>query len=226
MVLIRSCLIPGCPTRREVPSDAYACPDCQLRLVRKLGEIETYLDIVSPVPSRSGDFSPRRPGYGSRPPLRLDVVAMLDPRTEINGTSGAVYADGEDDRLDEIPNIGADLGGWVRVLYEEHPDWAGTEWDGEVIAYADGAALLRSRCDWICRQPWVDEFAEGIFRVHGTLGMTVKDLPEKAYGQCIKVGCEGLVYRRSTDPTDPRLKCRTCSTTFDGLDLVRIRSES
>lgn len=217
MTVVRSCVIPGCPQRRELEGNAYACPDCQRRLVRKLADIETYLEIVNSAPSRSGDFGPRRPGYESRPPLRLDVVAMLDPRTEING-------DGPDDVVDEVPNIAADLGGWWRVVCSERPD---ADWDLPPNPLADNpqviATALRTNIGWICRQPWVDEFARDIGRVHGALRRACGDQPGKPVGKCIKVGCGGDVFRRSSDPTDRKLKCAECLTEFNGLDLVKIR---
>jgi hypothetical protein len=210
------CVIPTCRTQDDAEPGAYACSTCRTHLVRQLGEIETYLTIVSAVPGRSGDPGPIGRQFSSRPPLRLDVVAMLDPRTEINGASGAVYDGGvEDDVLDEIPNIGADLGGWVCMLYEQHPDWAGAEWDGEVIAYGDGAALLRSRCDWICRQPWVDEFADGIARVHGALRQVNGDAPDRPFADCPEV-VDGRVCGGPVSKHGDGLgaQCRTCRTSW------------
>lgn len=218
MAVVRSCVIPGCPQRRELEGNAYACPDCQQRLVRKLGEIEDYLSIVSAVPSRSGDFGPRRPGYESRPPLRLDVVAMLDPRTEING-------DGLDDVLDEVPNVGEDLAGWWRIVQEECEYHVVAGGRGSLVT-AGVAAYLRARIGWICRQPWVDEFANDIGRVHGALRAACGDAPPKSLGRCLDATCGGEVFRRSDDPQDARLRCGTCRTTYSGLDLVRIRSAS
>ena len=215
MTLLRSCVIPGCPARTELEPDAYACPNCRLRLVRKLADIETYLDIVSPVPGR-GAPGPRSTGYESRPPLRLDVVAMLDPRTEINGASGAVYADGEDDVLDEVPNIHADLDGWSQILREEHPDHPA----------GSGAWFLRTWCAWACQQSWIDEMARDVGRVHGALRAACGDAPGKPFGRCLDEACGGNVYRRSDDPQDIRLRCERCRTTYSGLDLVRIRSAS
>lgn len=217
MTLIRSCLVPNCPGAAELPPDAYACPDCQARLVRKLGEIEDYLAIVSPVPGR-GAPGPRAKGYESRPPLRLDVVAMLDPRTEING-------DGPDDVLDEVPNIGEDLAGWWRILQEERYYRAVAGGQG-MIVMPDVAAELRSNIGWICRQPWVDEFAQDVSRVHGALRQVCGDAPSKALGRCLDAGCGGEVFRRSDNPHDARLRCGRCGTSYSGLDLVRIRSAS
>lgn len=224
MTAVRSCLIPACPGRRELEPDAYACPDCQQRLVRQLGEIESYLDIVTAVPSRSGDFGPRRPGYASTPPLRLDVVAMLDRRTVVNG-------DGPDDVIDEVPNVWADLTGWARMVYEENPDHphVSDQWEAafdpsaHLVAWT---ALARAHIGWIATRPWVDEFAADISRVHAALRTACGDAPPKSLGRCLDPGCGGEVFRRSDDPHDGRLRCGTCRTTYSGLDLVRIRSGS
>lgn len=206
-MIVRSCVVPGCPGRRELEPDAHACPDCQVRLVRKLVDIENYLVIVSVVPGR-GAPGPRAKGFGSQPPLRLDVVAMLDPRTEING-------DGPDDVLDEVPNVMADLHGWSRLVHEEHPDHPGaSRW------------LLRGYIGWICQQPWVDEFAADIARVHGALRQACGDAPSKPLGRCLDEACGGQVYRRSDDPHDIRLRCGRCRTTYSGLDLIKVRMAS
>lgn len=212
MTLIRSCVVPGCKVRSELEPDAYACPDCRKALVRKLGEIETYLSIadIFEQPGRQGG-GPHAKGFESQPPLNLDVVAMLDPRTEING-------DGQDDRLDEVPNVHADLGGWAQILVEEHPD--GLDLPRGLTTQA---ALLRSRCDWIARQPWVDEMARDIHRVHSALRRACADLPPASVGECIALlddgDCKGDVY-----PTRDHdgVRCSRCGRLYYGMDLVRL----
>jgi hypothetical protein len=206
MSLVRSCVLPGCPGRRELEPGAYACGDCQLRLVRKLSDIETYLSIVSAVPVR-GAAGPHAKGYESTPPARLDVIAMLDWRTEINGASGA---DIDDDVLDEVPNVRADLDGWSRIVHEEHPEHPrGT-----------GGWFLRTRCDWIVHQPWVDEFAADIARVHGALRAACCDLPDEPVGECLTRGCDGRAY-----PTRDRdgVRCERCKRMYRGHELVQLR---
>lgn len=213
MTAVRSCVLPGA-RHGELVGDAYACESCQRGLVRKLGEVEDYLAIVSAVPSRSGDFGPRRPGYGSAPPLRLDVVAMLDPRTEINGA-------GPDDVVDEVPNIGEDLAGWWRVVQEERHYRIVAGGQG-TLPTAPIVVDLRTSIGWICEQPWVDEFAADITRVHGALRAVCGDAPPRAAGRCLDQACGGAVFRRSDDPRDPRLQCSVCRTTYDGFDLIRV----
>jgi hypothetical protein len=212
--LVRSCVLLGCSGRRELEPGAYACGDCQVRLVRKLADIGESIISAAPVHGAPG---PHAKGYRSTPPLRLDVVAMLDRRTEINGGSGA---DIDDDVLDDIPNVGADLGGWVRVLAEEHPDFDGEGWNADPIAYAWGADLLRSRCDWVVRQPWVDEFAADIARVHGALRAACCDLPDEPVGMCLTHGCDGRAY-----PTRERdgVRCARCRRLYRGHELVQLR---
>lgn len=213
MTTIRTCVLPDCPGRAELPPDAHACPDCQARLTRKLNEIEAYLAIVSVMPVR-GEPGRHAPGFASTPPLRLDVVAMFDPRTGING-------DGPDDELDEVPNVWADLFGWATVLIDEKPEYL------VMPQYVRNVPpLLRTRLGWIATRPWVDAFALDIARVHGALRRACKDAPPAAAGPCLRAGCGGKVYRRSDDPQDPRLRCASCQTTYDGLDLVRIKERA
>lgn len=205
MTLVRSCVLPGAQ-HAELESGAYACPTCQARLVRQLAEIESYLDIVSAVPSRSGDFGPHRPGFSSTPPARLDVIAMFDPRTEINGASGA---DIDDDVLDEVPNIHADLEGWWKVVYEEHPDPRG--------------GPLRTYVGWIATRPWVDEFASDIARVHGALRRACGDAPARPFAHCPEVvngtPCGGQVAMQSDGLG---AQCRNCRASWRRDQLLEL----
>lgn len=217
MTLVRLCGLPGV-YHEELEPDSYACPSCQERLHSQLLEIGNYLQIVSVMPSRSGEFTRHAPGFRSTPPLRLDVVAMLDPRTELNG-------DGPDDLIDEIPNIYADLQGWWQVVRNE----LGTGPQKETHYRPPARAFvwhLSVRDRWICRQDWVDEFAATVARIHAVLARACGDTAPKAWGRCLDQACSGHVFRRSEDPRDARLQCRTCRTTYDGLDLIRIGSVS
>lgn len=210
------CVVGSCRTHADVEPGAQTCAACRQHLTRQLSEIETYLGIVTAVPSRTADFGPHRPGFASSPPARLDVIAMLDPRTELNGF-------GPDDVLDEVPNIGEDLAGWWRVVQGEQ-DYHLVGGGHGMLVTASVAVDLRTSIGWICRQSWVDGFALDIARVHGALARACGDAPAKSFGKCIRAACEGWVYRRSDDPTDGRLRCARCSTTYSGLDLVKLRS--
>lgn len=209
------CVLPSCRTHADTEPGAMTCGACREHLTRQVGEIEQYLTIVTAVPARSGGFGPHRPGFASTPPARLDVIAMLDPRTELNGF-------GPDDVLDEVPNIRADLWGWVFVLFDEGREMP-TEPPSSWITLSF-AVTLRTQIGQICRQPWVDGFAADVQRVHGVLARACGDTPAKPLGRCLDAACGGPVFRRSDDPRDARLQCRACRTTYDGLDLVKIRS--
>lgn len=189
------CVIPTCRTHADAEPDAYACKPCRLHLVRQLGEIETYLTIVTAVPGRSGDPGPIGRQFSSRPPLRLDVVAMLDPRTEING-------DGPDDVMDEVPNIWADLDGWVRIIREEHPDHP-------------YGFLPRTYVGWIVTRPWVDDFARDVTRVHGALRQACGDAPGRPFAHCPQVA-EGRVCGGPIAMFDDGTgaQCRSCRSSW------------
>jgi hypothetical protein len=182
-------------------------------LVRKLADIEVYLSIVSARKLRLGDTA-LVSVFESEPPLRLEVVAMLDPRTEINGSPGLAYPDGEDDVLDEIPNIWADLDGWSRIVQEEHPDHPS----------GDGPWYLRVWCSWICQQPWVDECAMDITRVHTALRAACRDIPEGTKGQCISILPNGVECGADvfSTPDGNGVRCSACRRLYTGLDLARL----
>jgi len=208
MTVIRSCVLRG-QRHDELPADAYACPRCQLGLVRKLADVEVYLSIVSAVPIRVGDAGPLVSQFESTPPLRLEVVAMLDRRTELNGP-------GEDDVLDETVNIWADLYGWACILMEENPD---------AIPLGGGwPRYLRSWVSWIVRQPWVDEFAQDVTRVHAALRLACRDVPEGTKGHCISIlpngtECGADVF---STPDHDGVRCSSCRRLYTGLDLARL----
>lgn len=203
------CVIPTCRTAADAAPGGYTCAPCRIHLVRQLGEIEDYLAIVSPVPGRSGEPGPIGRRFESRPPLRVDVVAMLDPRTGITG-------DGPDDVLDEIPNVWADLGGWTRVVHEEHPD--------HPAGY--GPWYLRTRCDWICQQPWCDEFARDVARVHGALRQACGDAPPRPFAHCPQV-VDGRVCGGSIAMFDDGTgaRCAGCRTTWRRDKLLDLLDE-
>lgn len=206
MTVIRSCVLPG-SRHDDLPAGAYACPRCHMALVRKLADVEVYLSIVSAIPVRIGDSGPLSSEFESSPPLRLEVVAMFDPRTEINGP-------GEDDVLDEVPNVMADLDGWSRIVQEEHPD--------HPRGY--GPWYLRVWCSWICQQPWVDECAADITRVHAALRAACRDIPEGPKGQCISLLANGRECGADvfSTPDYDGVRCSACRRLYTGLDLARL----
>lgn len=211
------CVIPSCRTHADTEPGAQTCAACREHLTRQLGEIESYLSIVTAVPSRSGDFGPHRPGFASTPPLRLDVVAMLDPRTELNGF-------GPDDVLDEVPNIGYDLEGWLRVVWEEKkPDWSEIQRLSPIGALDRYAVLLRSHIGWICRQPWVEGFALDVARVHGALARACGDQPAKPFARCPAVVdgavCGGPVVMHADGEGS---QCRTCRASWRRDQLLEL----
>lgn len=210
------CVVPSCRTHADAEPGAQTCGACREHLTRQLGEIESYLSIVTPIPSRSGGFGPHRPGFASTPPLRLDVVAMLDPRTELNGF-------GPDDVLDEVPNIGEDLGGWWRVVCQERDEFSlppnVLTQDAKLITTA-----LRTSIGWICRQAWADGFAADIARVHGALARACGDTPAKPFARCPAVVagavCGGPVVMHADGAGSQCLTCRASWRRDQLLDLM------
>lgn len=194
-----TCVLASCGSPDPVTEPGtYTCARCGRHLVRQLGEIETYLEHLTPAPTKGGP-SRRSPGFASTAPLRIAVAAMLDERTTITG-------DGPDDIVDEVPNLIADITNWAQLLLDEHPERL------DIPATLGGATrLLRTRVDWITRQPWVDEFAEDMRRVHGVLRSTT-DYNQGAVhvpAPCPSCGLATLL-RSVGDQGDDSIRCRYC----------------
>jgi hypothetical protein len=120
-------------------------------------------------------------------------------------------------RLDEDEQLARDACG-----HNRSGKWSPVETAGGTHKVVDelGYSVVED-CD-VESDPWWT--LPHIARVHGALARACGDSPAKALGVCLDLACGGQVFRRSDDPRDGRLQCRTCRTTYSGLDLVKLRS--
>ena len=109
---------------------------------------------------------------GSRPPLRIDVLALTDDRRKPGW-------EGDDPRqanLTERYGVGPLLETWTRVLAEESPDYPELT---EQATVRSEAAVLLEHWPWIAEQQWATELADDVIRVAGwvkvALGMRRHD---------------------------------------------------
>ncbi|GAB3376349.1 hypothetical protein [Amycolatopsis echigonensis] len=205
--------------RNDTSSVAYACNDCVNHLVDLVRGIVHYAtdvlpDSVEPVRGQTGRMSP---GYGSTPPLRLDVVAALDPRS----LPGDV-----DEHGDAVTRRPDDSASWVRSIprsLEGLADSIAGERDesrpgGTLTADAD---YIRRNLWWVADQPWVDDVADDIAELHHMARALARDAPQQALGACLNVTCGGRVFWGGVGRP---AQCEQCKRTYDGLDLVRLEA--
>jgi hypothetical protein len=177
-----------------------ACADCVNDLGRILHELEGYWRQLGGMkePTR-GQAGRMTPGYGSRPPLRLDVLAALDPKS---------LPTAEDD-VWSIPGTIDRIADWIAVLRGEPT--------GQGLDYI--AAQLR----WCAGQLEFETVAEALHELHRRAQALAGDRPVDL-GRCISVTagrtCHGRVREGGRD--EPA-RCESCKRPYTGLALVRLR---
>lgn len=204
------CTIGSC--QRSAELGRYTCAICTATMLRWLSEIETYTATLDSTPGRGGDGSGRRsPGHGSRPPVRLDIIAALDPRS-------VPHAIGPDDVDGDVRSILGTLNGitdWVadeRRRLDEAPEPSRTPTIAGEVRY------LLGRIDWCSRHVWVDELAEDLRQLHRQV-VTLAGDSNRPLAPC--PNCEGPLWPAGNDQA-LGVRCGECGTAFTGLDLLRI----
>lgn len=214
----------------------FACHWCTEDVRRMLREIELYVAWLPLMtqPGRGGQQGGRAPGFGSRPPARLDVLVALDPRTTLDvTTSERPFDPVVDDDPDNAPrSVLVALESQARMIREELGQEQPTKPPtiGGEITYLLGAV---ERCAY---EPWVDEMADFIRGIHRQLRAIVGDRPPRPLAPCLLVSCDGWVHwsKDVPDPTDPEpdpkrrrkldaARCAQCGRVYTGMDLVRLR---
>lgn len=209
-----------CICRRD--THRHACDTCLTTTRRRLRETELYAawltlpDLLTPIRSNNGRGAP---GYASRPPIRLDAVAMSDPRSRLNPPPvdedrGIGHPDDTDTTwpiLDTLNQLAND----VRAQLQ-HPNPPAVTLAGEV-------GYLLSQLDRCAYEPWIADLADHIRTLHAQARAVAHDQPPGPLGTCLVVGCGGQVY-----PPPPRrdtTRCSSCGRPYTGLDLVRLRTQ-
>jgi hypothetical protein len=160
------CVVRGCT--RSVYT-GHACPECVNELGQQLREVAEYAGVlpfmVEPVRGSAGRGSP---GFGSRPPLRLDVLAALDP-----GTLPTL----EDD-VWSIPGTIVRLADWIA---SERGERAG-----------QGLWYVLTQLRWCSGQDWFGDVADAVQELHRRAQGLAHDRPDSTLGEC--EACGGQVY--------------------------------
>lgn len=182
----------------------YACLRCTEHIRRHIREIEGYTHMLATttmLTPRRGEPGRRSPGFGSVPPLNVNVLDLLDPRTdaEFDEDSRPILW-----RLDSLCQ-------WVR---EESDRVYRADLSGMVV-------YLLGLTEWVAHQPWADDYAGNVAELHSVARAAAGDAPQPPLAPCLKVDCDGPVFWSHGDAA----KCRDCGTRYVGLGLVRLRCQ-
>lgn len=203
------CIVNRCT--RAADLGVYCCGQCAETMRRWLREIEDYSAATTAAPGRGGDGGRRSPGYGSRPPARLDVMAARDPRT-------VPHPVGSDDIDGDVRSTLSTLDSLARWIAEEAGDLRPTH----APTIASEARYLRSRIDWCRGQQWIDELAADIAELHRQCRRLAGDPPPTPVAQC---QCGGPLWPCG-DTATVGVRCGDCGAAYAGLDLLRIAQEA
>lgn len=187
------CVVRGCT--RSVYTGR-ACPECVNELAAQLREVDEYWGVlpymVEPVRGSGGRGSP---GFGSRAPLRLDVLAALSPRT---------LPTPEDD-VWSIPGTIRRLAAWIA-------EQRGEELRGARLWYV--VTQLR----WCAEQDWFEDVADAVQELHRRTQGLAHDRPETSLGDCTRLGCSGQVL-----PAGAGGRCQECERPYVGFGLLKLQ---
>lgn len=199
----------------------HACDTCLTDTRRRLRELELYhawLTTPTLLAPTRGAGGRGAPGYGSRPPIRLDVVVMADPRSRVEPP--AVDEDrgiGLDDDTTTLPILDTlrTLANYIRQALDDSAPARPTIY-GEI-------GYLLGHLDWAAGHPGVATLVTHIRDLHAQARATAHDQPPKPLGTCLTVTCDGQVYE--PPPRRDTTHCTACNRPYTGLDLVRLRTQ-
>lgn len=202
----------------------YECSGCQLAMVRKLREIEEYSAIIActTAPTR-GSTGRGSPGYRSTPPVNLDKLVALDPRSRpalLDDDLGPYMSRPDDTAVWTRSILGTltTIVEWIRVERDEPRSFT----DARTVVGECG--YLRSITSWARSQQWVDTLAEDIGALHRQVRALAGDRPPGPMGACLVVTCDGTVYPVTLPGVQRETagRCDGCKRVYSGLDLVRL----
>ncbi len=188
------------------------CLRCRDHLTQLLREIVEYTAALNPTPGVGGSGR-RAPGFGSRPPANLHIIAALDKRT-------VPYAlpakDAPEDLPSDVWSILGTLYGLTRFVRKER----GLLIPLEPPTVTGEVRFLVDWMDWCTAQPWIEDVAEDIRELHRQVRASALMAPDKPVGSCLSVECGGPVFQTRDGSLH---RCSRCRREYDGSDLVKLR---
>lgn len=205
----RTCRCENClpldhDNRDQIPTPAAVgqlCDRCNTQLKTWFSTIlDETAELTTRIPDdyswdhghRSGKIS------GSPALIRLDVLALTDPRTM------------REDEGDPVNIVGV-ITSWAGLLAEEHQLTSPTD------TLSQATNLITIWWTTVCRSEWITDFYDDIASIHRLLGINrPRRLPR---GRCFT--CDTPLYKEDGDGVD-RVSCPKCERNYDGPDLVKL----
>jgi hypothetical protein len=233
----------------------YVCANHHERVAQWLHEIEVEAALVTPVKSMQVASGNRGAGLASeRSPARLTAIAMTDPRTRQwvpdpqsritmpapkaigpwclfcdhetctdwrAGRRRDLHDDEQDAGSASLVSILGVLESWARVVREDRALAV-----PEQVTVASERRTLTAQWDWICEQPWVDEFVGELRTLRLQLKACNGTQDDKPYGRCYLPAedgpCGGPIW---LDVANGHAHCGKCRQTWDGEQLAMLKWE-
>jgi hypothetical protein len=140
-------------------------------------------------------------------PVRLDVVALMDPRTK------KLHPE------DPVP-VSAIIGSWAQLIREER----NLDIPTTTTYLSQEIHLLSRHWAWIVEQPWVDDFANEIRDCQTALKNAIGEHPPRPVGRCPITSdqgtCDGALYQDRYGRLG--VTCRKCGEVWGETELQRL----
>jgi len=235
---VRGCVSPcGCSACEECDQPIHAPKHreadtgllCKEDVGRLRGWLEDIPDLYATLPllpevteeSQHRGKAPKPAGSAS--PIRLDVVALQDPRTAASERS-INPATGERDPWDGSVYIPQEVGTWALLLAEEH------RISSSVRTLTEATGLLLRWFEELCASPWVDECYDALRDVNRLLQRAHRVERPSPLGRCLNVyerggkmiACQAMLYGNGT----AKVRCKSCGARYDGTGLLLVKRQA
>lgn len=242
-------------TGEHAAAIGYLCEGHHRRLGQMLADVEDEACRLTPVPSMQIRTDSGGGSLASeRSPARLEVLAFTDPQTRRwtrdatakhplpapkahgpwclfcehqtctdwrAGRRRDLHDDEHDAGSDRLMSILGVLHSWARLAREER----GFSSRGRITVTGERAYLAR-QMDWMCEQPWIDEFYGELRQLVSALRELNGTAAEKPVGRCYLPAehgtCDGPVW---LDQASGHAYCGRCRETWDGPQLAMLSFE-
>lgn len=205
----------------RLATDGHLCARCADKLLERLKAIPDLYAMLSTDLNSGDPFAPGKRGKISGSPelIRLDVLAMMDPRSY----PVRRLAPGEKPPPPETVRFSGDVSGvmasWADCLCDDL-NLSGRPND------LDGSIALLTGPWWsnVLYRPWVDELWTEVDEIYSTLRRLNNIWTPKPLGAC---ACGQMLYEPDLGTIEPGkaiIECPRCNHRLNGLSVVRLKT--
>src|SRR5262245_33285896 len=180
----------------------HICRSCLRRLEQRIAELPALCRWLQANIARTGPNGERLTGSREAPvPVNLTVIALLSWPADDGSGHDPVGAD-------STPSILGVLFAWTNHILDHQRTFS-----GPISWTVDGIAIwliarLAPPDHWLAAQPWVDEFAAELDRIHAAINAAAPYWPVKDHPRptpCDQCDLRALVWNSRWYECDPRL---------------------